>query len=890
MKVDPRRGKEPPRFAVRFLKIILDPSIFDDIYGDLYELFQRRMIERGASTARLYFLLDVIASTRNYRLRRNKYQPSGNSIAMIKNYFKSTLRNIAKTPGYSLLNILGLGLGIAACLFILQYVSYERSFDRFHENYEDIYRVRYKVFRDGELNIDCAAAVPRVGPFMKENMPEVIDFARVYPMSGMVRYQNVDYRETRMHMADPAFLKIFTFPMIAGDVESALIEPYTAVITKEIAKKYFGNDNPIGKELRINGDRILRVTGVTENVPENSHFKYDFLVSYATLNDQNTSEDGRIWSETSWGWYDFNTYVQLQPGTDQEDFDRRLDELVMAERKEDFEKYNFKSEFPLQPVKDIHLYSNLLQESEPEEQGDGQAVELLSIIALFILIIAWINYINLSTARSTDRAREVGVRKTLGASRRQLIGQFLTEAFVLNGVALLLALGIVALGIQSFNALTDSNLDFSFLADPIFWGTMGAVLGIGTLISGTYPAMVLSSFSPVAVLKGRLANVNADALLRKLLVIFQFVASIGLIAGTIIVYQQLSHLRDLDLGFQMTDMLVVKGPMVRGADTLFLGKNESFKGELEAQPLVASIAGGTNVPGDEIFWTNSIRLQNRPENTSKIIYNVGIDYDYFPTYEIDFIAGRNYHELHRTDTGCVIINETAVKYLGLNSAEEALNEQVHFWNRTWSIIGVVKDYNQMTAKDVVSPLIFHLIPDAASFYTLKLKGNNYEDAFATVQETYAEHYPGNAFEYFFLDDFFNRQYRNDQKFSKVFMLFACFAIFVACLGLFGLSSFNVLKRAKEIGVRKVLGATVPSIVQLLSTEFIILLTIANLIAWPVIYLAMNKWLENFAERISISLVTFVIAGLLVMLIALSTVSFEIIRAARANPIKAIKEE
>ncbi len=887
---DPESGHHPPRFAVRLLRAIIDKSLFDDIYGDLYEIYIDRLSERGRFHARLYFILDVIASIRNYNLRRKHYSAKGNSLAMIGNYFKSTFRNIAKNKTYTILNILGLALGIAACLFILQYVSYERSYDRFHENYEDIYRVTYKVYRDGELNIDCAAAVPRVGPFMKEKMPEVIDYARVYPMSGMVSYGNVDYREPRMHMTDPSFLKIFTFPLIAGDPETALAEPYAVVITKEIAHKYFGREDPMGKILRLNGEHNLEVTGVTENVPDNSHFKYDFLVSYATLNSWNTSDEGEIWSETSWGWYDFNTYVQLRSGTDPEDFNRRFDDAVVAERHEDFEKYNFKSEFPLQPIGDIHLYSNLLQESEPEEQGDGRAVELLTLIAFFILVIAWINYINLSTSRSVDRAREVGVRKTLGASRRQLMGQFLTEAFVLNGLASILALVVVASGIRSFNHLTDSRLDLSFLSDPMFWSIMGIILIGGTFLSGVYPAIVLSSFNPVSVLKGRLANFNSDVLLRRSLVLFQFVASIGLIAGTIIVYQQLRHMRQLDLGFEMTDMLVVKGPMVRGIDSLFEGRNESFKQEMKANAKVVAITGGTNIPGEEIFWTNSIRRQDQPENANKIIYNVAIDYDYLPTYEIDVIAGRNFDRGHRTDTGSVMINEATVSYLGFQSPEMAVNEKVFFWGRPWTVIGVVEDYNQMTAKAAVSPLIFHLRPAAASFYTVKLRGDDYRVAFNNVQNLYEQYYPGNAFEYFFLDDFFNRQYSNDQKFSRVFILFSCFAIFVACLGLFGLSSFNVLKRSKEIGVRKILGAKVTSIVQLLSREFLVLLIIANLISWPLVYYTMNKWLENYAERIEIGITSLALAGLVVVIVAMSTVSLKIIQAAMANPVQAIKDE
>ena len=882
--------QKPPKLAIRLLRMIFDDELFDDVYGDLHEIYIDRLESKGLLYAQFHFTIDAIASIRNYNLRKRKTNSTLILLAMIFNYFKSSYRNIKKNWSYSLLNILGLALGIAACLFILQYVSYERSYDKFHTNHEDLYRVRYMVYRAGELNIDCAAAVPRVGPFMKEKMPEVVDFARVYPMSGIISFGDVHFRETRMHMTDPAFLKMFSYPLIKGDVETALKDPFTVVITESMAKKYFGSDEALGKTLRFNDRYDVEVTGVTTDVPDNSHFKYDFLVSFETLNTQTKNDNGESASETSWGWYDYNTYVQLRSGTDPNEFDRRFDQALVEERKEDFEKYNFKSAFPLQPITDIHLYSNLLQESEPEEQGDGRAVEFLSIIAFFILLIAWINYINLATAKSADRSKEVGVRKTLGATKKQLVFQFLTESFVLNGIAMLLALLLVATGIGYFNQLTGSNLNFDFLFSSSFWGVAAVILFAGSLLSGLYPAVILSSYKPVSVLKGKLHSLNVNNILRKSLVVFQFTASIALIAGTIIVYQQLKHMRHLDLGFEMTDMLVVQGPWVRGVDSLFETKNIAFKEELNSKANIARIASGSNIPGDEIFWTNSIRRDGRPENENKIIYNVGVDYNYFPTYNIDLVAGRNYDINMRTDTSSIILNAEATRYLGFESPEATINQKVFFWGKPWNVVGVVDDYNQMTAKDAISPLAFHLQPRSSGYYTMKLKGDDYSSTFTEVQQTFESFFPGNPFKYFFLDDFFNRQYNNDQKFSRVFTLFAAFAIFVACLGLFGLSSFNVLRRSKEIGVRKVLGATVTGIVRLLSKEFIILLLIANVLAWPLIYFGMSQWLEGFASRISISFFPFLIAGLMVVIVAMTTISFKIVQAALANPVESIRDE
>ncbi len=811
------------------------------------------------------------------------------AFALAKNYLRTTIRTISKNKVYSGLNILGLALGIAAFLFILQYVWYERSYDKFHSNNEDLYRVRYQIFRGGKLEVDCAAAVPRVGPFMKEKMPEVIDYARAYPVSGVVTYENIRYWEKRMHIADQSFLEIFDFPLLVGDV-SSFADPNTVIISEQTAEKYFKGRDPIGKTLEIDGEYHVEIVGIAKDVPDNSHIKFDFLISYETLNNRTRDDDGNAASETAWGWYDFNTYVLLQPGTDAEEFDARFRDFLWEERGERFEERNYHNAFPLQAITDIHLYSNLLQESEPEEQGDGDAVAFLVIIAFFILLIAWVNYINLSTARSIERAREVGVRKTLGATRGQLVYQFLAESFFLNLFALAIALGIVTLGIGAFNRLTESSLNLAFLMDGVFWLSVAGVLVIGSLIAGLYPAFVLSSYRPVTVLKGKMSGNQTGHLLRKGLVVFQFAASATLIASTIIVFQQLAHMKKIDLGFDMTETLVIRGPEVIAVDSLFQSTTNAFKEELSNKASISHVAASSNVPGDEIFWTNGIKRQEESEDKFKIIYNAGVDYDYFDTYKIDIVAGRNYGLSFSTDTAALVLNEAAIKYLGFQNNEEAVGQKVTFWGRPHTLVGVVADYNQMSAKSEVAPIAFPLTTEASNYYTLKLEGDNYQSVFNEVKNTYQSFFPGNPFDYFFLDQFYNRQYDNDRKFSRVFTLFAAFAIFVACLGLFGLSSFNTLNRSKEIGIRKILGASVPNIVQMLSKEFLWLVLIANLVAWPAIYWLMNNWLDNFATRISVGINVFIVSALVVLFIALATVSYKIIVTALANPVKAIRTE
>jgi putative ABC transport system permease protein len=889
MKTIEQPSNQPPALGTFLLRKIYSEELFEEIHGDLLELYEERIETKGKWNASAHYIKDAVLSARNYDLRRkNHYKTQNNSGAMIRNYIKITLRTISKNKVYTALNVLGLALGMAACMFIMQYVAFERSYDKFHENADNLYRIQYNFYREGELQFECAAAVPRVGPFMKEKMPEVVDFARAYPLSMVVSYNNINFREDRIHIADPAFLKIFSFPLMAGDLETCLTEPNTVVISETAARKYFGDEDPIGKMIRADGQYSMAVTGVAKDVPNNSHIKFDFLISYQTLNNQTDNQ-----SETAWGWYDFNSYVLLRAGTDPVAFNKKFSEILYEERREEEEKYNYRQEFPLQPITDIHLYSNLLQESEPDEAGDGQAVFFLVIIAGFILLIAWINYINLSTARSVERAKEVGIRKVMGAVKGQLIGQFLTESVILNLLAFSIALLIVMIGINQFNGLTDSKLSLAFLADGSFWGISALLIFSGSILAGLYPAFVLSSYQPSKVLKGKMTGNKAGIYLRKILVVFQFASSVCLIAGTLIVYEQLKYMNNLDLGFDMTETLVVKGPGVFTADSLYRPTLQTFRNELLQNPEIIAFASGTNVPGDEIFWANGIRRAEEPREASKTIYIAGVDHDYFPAYDIKIVAGRNYDRTFTTDTGSLILNESGAKYLGFQSAEEAINKKL-FWGRgEKTIIGIVEDYNQMSAKIGVTPLLFPLVTGRSSFFTIKLDkaaGGDLKQVFDKVEASYAKLFPGNPFDYFFLDDFFNRQYNSEKKFSRVFTLFAGFAIIVACLGLFGLSSFNAVQKTKEIGIRKAIGADVGHIVMLLSKEFVYLVLFANLIAWPATWLVMNNWLDNFAYRIAITPLVFIVAGLLVLVIAVLTVGYKTMATAKSDPVKALRYE
>lgn len=887
------RRADPPLMGVWLIQLLISEELEDDVLGDLEEIFQDRVETKGLSRARLHYFKDAMLSIRNANLRRKRKLTQNNSYPMVKNYVKTTFRTLAKNKVYSALNIMGLALGLAACLFIVQYVDYEYSYDKFHSNHENIYRVKYMVYRSGNLDIDCAAAVPRVGPFMKENMPEVEEFARAFPMQEIFEKNNIQYRESRVQVVDPSFLKIFDYPFIHGDSRSALEGPNKLVITETTAKKYFGRTDVVGETLKMHSwltddPADFEVTGVTADVPDNSHLKYNILVSYETLNSRTRNDDGTASSETAWGWYDFNTYVSLRDGTDSEEFDRKFAEVLWEERGEDFEKYDFRADFPLQPITDIHLYSNLLQESEPQEQGDGDTVFFLSLIAIFILVIAWINYINLSTAKSLERAKEVGVRKSMGAYRSQLVNQFLVESFVLNLIALTLAIGIVTVFTPLFGRLVDVEFTRAFFSQPIFWAAVVGVLVVGSLLSGLYPAFVLSSFKPIEVLKGKLTSNHSGIFLRRGLVVFQFAASVTLIAGTLIVYQQLRHMKTFDVGFEMTDTFVMEGPN-RG-DSTYSVRLKSFYNDLESRAIIDEVAGGSNVPGAEIFWTRGMRKSTDTEDKNVICYLVGVDNDYFPTLDIDIVAGRNYDQDITTDTVNVLVNMSTVESLRIATPEEAIGVKIIVGGDERTIIGVVDNYQQLSLKNTVNPLVFPLIEDASGFIVAKLNTNDYQLALQEIKASYDEFFPSSPFDTFFLDEYYNRQYVNEQNFSSAFTLFALFAIIVACLGLFGLTSFTALQRTKEIGIRKVLGAEVSQLIMILSKEFMILVAIANVISWPIVFLIMNGWLDNFSSRVSIGVPVFLVSAILVLLIAVFSVGYKTLLTARSNPIRALRYE
>lgn len=808
---------------------------------------------------------------------------------MLFSYFRTALRTFLKHKSYTALNIIGLSLGIVASLFIWQYVKYERSYDAFHQKAGTIYRVQYNQYQGGKLRFECAAAVPAVGPALKSNFPEVRQFTRLFPVSGVMSYNSPDhglvaFLEEKMQITDTAVFDIFDFELVAGDESKALVGPNKAVISEKAAKKYFGAANPLGKTMRWgNGEIDFEVTGVFRDVPVNSHIKFDFLFSYETMKafSQETAH------ETSWGWYDFNTYVELQPGTDVAALQAKWDNWLAETRKEDWKRFNGKQEFILQPLLDIHLGKVLLQESQPDERGNRDSVYALSFIALFILIIAWVNYINLATARSFDRANEVGVRKVMGAVRNQLVYQFLAESFLVNLFAALLSVAIIWMAWPAFNELTGRSIPAAYLLQPDFWMSLLALFMVGSLLSGFYPAIVLSSFKPVSVLKGKVMRSGHGHILRQSLVVFQFAASVCLIVGSLVVYEQVSFMRNRDLGVDIVKTLVVKSPGIR--DSTYARKMEAFKAEAMRLPGIKSMTASTNVPGDEIFWASGIRRLTRGPETNISGYTVGIDQDYVNAFGLELIAGRGFDREHPDESKNLIINRSMAEALDWKDPHEAIGQKV-VQGDTLEIVGVLENYHQMSLKESITPLVYRFTPGFSQFFAFKVENDNYQEILAGIEGPWKELYPGNPIDYFLLDQFFNRQYEGEQRFGRIFGLFTLLAIFIACMGLFGLASFMTMQRTKEIGIRKVLGSTTPNIVLLLSRGFIQLVLVANLIAWPLAYYLMTRWLEGFPYHIAVPPTLFVMAGGGVVVIAFLSVGFQTMKAALVNPAQTLKYE
>lgn len=818
---------------------------------------------------------------------------------MLRNFWLIARRNLLKNKIFSLVNIFGLAIGMAACWFIFEYVRFERSYDGWHVRANRIYRVPLAFDQHFSLEESSADNYAAVGPMMKAEFPEVQDFARIAPPSvfgGTTMFTYTDphgqtkrFNESEFFFADPGFLRMFSFPFLAGDPNTALAGGPTVVISASIARKYFGNVDPMGKTMYLN--RVpLTVKGVFADVPENSHLHFQLLVGVPPQ-----------YGYTEWespSWYN---YVLLSPGADPARMEARFPAFVEKYLGKKMSSMNLHFSLSLQPMTDIHLVPS--NYDEIEAQGSTKTLYFLVILGVFILAIAWINYINLSTAQSMERAREVGVRKVAGATRWQLAGQFMLESMLINGLALLCTVVLVSLTGHVFDVFVGKGVHRAFLASGLlrqwsFWVVLAGIFVVASVQVGAYPSFVISAFKPALVLKGRFQRSAKGVFLRQALVTFQFFLSILLIAGTVIIYRQLQFMRNQDPGYRRDQLLIVKAPALM--DSTFTTRVAAFKSELSGIAAVRGVAPTSEIPGQPLLADNDVRRAGQSPKENRDARFFAIDRDFLSTYGVNLVAGGNLPESEqgqwaRTRETRVMVNETLCKQLGYASPAAAIHQFIYF--HSWfgdiksEIVGVVKDYQQESLQKAHEPIMYyygaHLRP---GFFAVNIEAGHFAQTLEQVKQAYNKIFGGNAYEAFFLNEHFEKQYRADEKLGGLFSLFAGLAIFVACMGLLGLSSYIIRLRTREIGIRKVLGAPVYSLLVLLSRDFVRLVGLAAVIAVPVVYFGADRWLRNYAFHIRVGWVILVLPAFVLLLAALVTVGVQSMRAAMANPVESLKTE
>ncbi|MGW8314693.1 MAG: ABC transporter permease [Bacteroidales bacterium] len=801
---------------------------------------------------------------------------------MLRNYLKVVLRNMVRNRIASIVNIAGLAIGMAAFILIFQYVRFELSYDDFHNDKERIFRIQQDRYNKGIVTTQWAAGCSAVGQALYENFDEVENFTRFQIQPGILSHGERTFREDRIYIADTSFFKVFSFPLLQGDPGTVLKNPLEMVISASTARKYFGDENAVGQSMRFNGGPELKITGVFEDIPENSHMKPDIVASWATLV-QFRGPD----INTAWQWDGFFNYIVLHPGTDPEEFEAKLPAFVEDQIGEDLDRFGAGAVYKLQPLESIHLHSDYMFEAEPN--GNARSVYALIAISIFLLVIAWINFINMSSARSLERAREVGMRKVTGAFRSQLLGQFLLESFVVNLIAMGISVLLVALLHGSFDKLTGEQLNFGLQTNGSYWLLLLLIFLAGAVVSGIYPALLLSSFKPSTVFKG-VNELKVGGLgIRRILVIFQFTTSLLLIAGTLTVYIQISYMKRYDLGVDIKNVLVLRGPEI--GDSTYTETYSAFRDELLRNPIISDFSASLVVPGRQPGWNaGGIRRLSEGEEDANQYRIIGFDYDFVDFYGLDILEGRNFSREFGRNGETVLMNEAAIELMGFEDFESAMQVPIFFWGDTFEIVGVVKNFHQEGLNADVEPLIFRFFEYPNTYFSLKVDPLKTREALALAEEQWHLFFPENPFEYFFLEDYYNEQYENESNFGQVFGLFTLLAIFIACLGLFGLSSYTTKVRTKEIGLRKVLGSSSANAVVLLLRYFLVQVLIAVPIGLGLGYFFMSKWLRNFPYQVGIGWWFYLLPVLAVLVVTMVTVSGQVIRTANVNPSNSLRYE
>ncbi|NQV17300.1 MAG: ABC transporter permease [Armatimonadetes bacterium] len=801
---------------------------------------------------------------------------------MFRNYIKIAFRNIKRHKAFSFINIAGLAIGMVCCILIMLWVANELSYDKFNQHKDRIYRLCVD-FEAGSHMV-YPLTMPSAAPLLIKEFPEVVNAARLeYPRRGSVKYKNEVFQETGVCHGDNSLFEVFSFPFLAGDPKTALLEPYTVVITESISRKYFKKEDPLGKTLEINGTDEYTITGVIKDIPDNSHFRFNVMCSYETLYSQNRS------AMENWFHIQFFTYLLLGENADISQFEQKLPQFIDKYMGNNLRAAGASLKFFLQPLKRIHLHSSIAGEIAP--QGDIKNIYLFTGIAFFVLLIGCVNFINLSTARSSRRALEIGIRKTIGAGRLRLIFQFLLESIVLSILALLFALVLVEVLQSKFHIIFDKELNFNVLSPlVIILGLIGLPVLIG-ILAGSYPAFYLSEIKPVTILRDGFRKGSYHSYFRNALIIFQFAISIILIIATLTIFNQIHFMKNNDPGFKKKDVIVI--PEIN--KILRENSLETLRQKFWQIPEIVALGSASLVPGRGIQRA-VLYPEGFPSNQPQMGEKLFVDSHYIPTMEIELTAGRNFSENFPADQGeSVIINEAAVKEFGwdepigktfLSRAGQGEDQKIIKLN----VIGVVKDFHSNSLHNKIEPLIFYYDTNRVNFLIIKVAPGDISQTLDMIKQKWKEIFPDNPFNYFFLDESLDRMYGTEDRFGNIALYFCLLTVFIGCLGLFGLTAFIIERRTKEIGIRKVMGASGSNITKMISKEYIILIIISNVIAWPLAFFGLNKWLQNFAYKIDFSIWLYIISGFIALLIAIITVSIQTIKAANENPVNALKYE
>lgn len=800
---------------------------------------------------------------------------------MLQNYLTIALRNLLRYPAYTLINIVGLAIGLAACMLILLYVWDELSYDRHHPHADRVYRVVDDIESAGQT-VRTAGSPLGWGPALKRDFPEIELFARVRGTTSawLIMHEETRFYEKNVIWADAALLDMFSIPFVSGDPRTALTEPYSIVISEDMAFKYFGDDDPLGKVLR--GDNVwdFTVTGVLRNIPANTHLRPDMIISLITRN-AIYPDDLNEWEMHEKRY----TYIRLHENASPDDLEAQLPAFVERNKTGRFRESTKVLRPSLQPMVDIHLHSH--RDSELEPNGDFRYVVLFLVIAWLIPLIACINFVNLATARSAMRAREVGVRKVMGANRSQLLGQFLGEAFVMAGLAMIVAVTLADLALPGVNALAGKQLGFA-LANGWVLGALAAATIVIAVAAGSYPAVILSGFPPTEVLKGSLKSGTHGLGLRQVLVVIQFSMSIFLLVSTAVIYDQLAYIQDMRLGFNKEHVMVVK---VTGGE-----QREStpmLKQRLAQLPGVVGMATTDGVPGVVAPRIMVVRSDRMSPEDNLIVSVLASDDQFLEVMGIDLVAGRNFPVEWSSDSSMVILlNETAVRKLGWDAPPDAIDmpvEWIEYGGLQGRVLGVIGDFHLHSIREEIEPIVFLHAPYYFTDIVIRIRPENVSDTIERIREVWREVEPIYPLAFTFLDEDFDSLYRAERQLGTIFAVFAFLAIFVACLGLIGLASFSIQQRIREIGIRKVLGAAVSDIVLLLSKDFMKYVLLANIIAWPLAYFVMARWLQNYAYSAGIDFVWFIAGGIVAIVFAWLTIGAHALAAAGRNPVNALKQ-